>query len=363
MKEIGVGIIGQGFIGSVHAEAVRRVAGVKLVAVCDEDGALAAQQAGLYGCKAYSSYADILNDPEVDAIHNCTPNYLHYEINRTALEKGKHVLCEKPMTMNAEEAKKLAELARRNPKLAAGVNFNYRMYPIIQEYKRRMASGELGKPWLIHGRYLQDCRMYDTDYNWRVNRQTGGNALTMADIGVHWCDLAQTLTGSRITDVMADLATVVPVRKKPNGEQVAVDLDDYGAVLVRFDNGASGVFYVSQVSAGHNNSLEIEVNTDRCSIAWKQEENELMRIGDREIGTLTVSRSRSSPYASLPAGHPEGFDDAFKNCFSSFYGYIHGGCRNPHPDFATFEDGLSTMNIMDAILKSSSAKTWVPVEK
>ena len=377
MAEINVGILGIGFIGRVHIEAIMRLPGVRLAGLCDENMDLARLVAAEYNCAVYSNFVEMLDDATIDAIHNCTPNHLHFEINRMAIEKGKHILSEKPLAMDSTESTRLLELSRANPSIACGVCFQYRMYPLVQEYKHKIASGELGKTRLIHGRYLQDWLMYDTDYNWRLSKQFAGKTRAIADIGSHWCDLAQTLTGSRITAVMADLVNIIPVRQKPkqeiltfssaNGsvsEPVEIDTEDYGAVMVRFCNGASGIFYVSQVSGGHKCGLEIEINTDKCSIAWCQEDNERMWIGHRDEANRVEIRSAlkyAGQYASLPGGHPEGFNDAFKNNLGAFYNYVKGGCKDPSPDFATFEDGHDIMRLVDAIVVSSNTKAWVNI--
>ena len=377
MANINAGILGLGFIGKVHVEALMRLPGVRIAGICDENRDLARAIAVEYGCTAYRHYTEMLEDSNIDAIHNCTPNHLHFEINRFAIEKGKHVLSEKPLAMDSAESAQLLELSRNNPPLACGVCFQYRMYPLMQEYKHKFAAGELGKPRLVHGRYLQDWLMYDTDYNWRLSKQFAGKTRAIADIGSHWCDLAQNLTSSRITAVMADLVNIIPVRYKPKQEiltfsntsgpvereAVEIDTEDYGAVMVRFDNGARGLFYVSQVSGGHKCDLEIEVNTDTCSVAWRQEDSERIWIGRRDEANQSAIRSQlkyAGQYTALPAGHPEGFNDAFKNNMLAFYNYIKGGCKGPQ-DFATFEDGHNIMRLVDAIVESSDTKSWVHI--
>ena len=379
MDKFNVGVIGLGFIGCVHARTISRLPQIKLAAVCDADIELAKHKALEYGdCTVYSDYRQMLFDPSIKAIHNCTPNHLHYEINKLAIENGKNILSEKPLGMHSAETAELAKLASLNPKIAAGVNFNYRMYPLIQEYRKMIAYGELGSIRLVHGRFLQDWLMYDTDYNWRVDKSLSGSSRAMSDIGSHWCDLAQTLVSSRISAVLADLTTVVPIRQKPvvnrqtfssgigEREPYSVDTEDYGAVMIKFDNGARGVFYVSQVSGGHKCNIEIEVNTDLCSIAWNHQNSEQLWFGSRNKANKTILRDPAAfkyagKYTSLPPGHPEGFNDAFLNTLNAFYNHIIEGCENPRPDFATFEDGHYCMKLVDAILESSKNKTWVNV--
>lgn len=381
MRKLKVGVVGLGFIGSVHIDAVNRSPFAEVSAICDSNLAFAQKAAERWNIqKVYDNYQALIADPDIDVIHNCTPNFLHFEINQMALEHGKHILCEKPLGMTSEETGRLLEIAKQYPKQKTMVNFNYRMYPLIQEYKQRIQHGELGTPKLVHGRYLQDWLLYDTDFSWRLDPKVGGQTRAVSDIGSHWCDLAETLLGSRITDVMADLITVIPVRKKPLGqvttfasanaaemeyEDYPVHTEDYACVMLRFENGTKGVFYVSQVSAGHKCDLSIEIDTDQTSLFWAQQENEKMWHGFRDEPNRTEWRNPGAfcyakSYTSLPGGHPEGFHDAFSNQINAFYRSI---LKPEAPiDYATFEDGHHIMKVIDAIVESDRQKKWIEVE-
>lgn len=273
MKKIRAGIIGMGFIGVSHIEAVRRIGFAELVAVADVNYELAKRKADeYYISKCYRSVDELLADERIDVVHNCTPNNLHTEINEKIIKAGKHIFSEKPLATNSEDSSKTLQLLSENRHIVHGVNFNYRMNPLVQEMKNKIRNGEIGKPMLVHGSYLQDWLLFETDYNWRIEPEISGPSRCMADIGSHWIDSVQTVLGAKITEVCADLLTVFPVRKKPKGqvetfainpnmeyEDREVKTEDYGAVLFKMDNGVHGVFYASEVSAGRKCYLNFEV--------------------------------------------------------------------------------------------------------
>src|SRR5665647_202771 len=280
MKKIKAGIIGLGFAGEAHLEAIRRLGFVDVVAICENGKEYARRKADeLYIDKAYGNFDDLINDPDIDVIHNCTPNNEHFEINKKIIKKGKHVFTEKPLALNSQESAELVELLCEH-KVSNGINFNYRMFPQVQVIKEKIKSGEIGKPYLIHGSFLQDWLLYETDYNWRLDEKVGGKSRAIADIGSHWCDLSQNVLNSKITDVFADLATIIPIRKKPKAvvetfktadrnsefEDVAMNTEDYGAVMLKFENGTRGIFYVSQLSAGRKCCLNIEIDGSKSSL-------------------------------------------------------------------------------------------------
>ena len=384
MKKIKSGIVGMGFIGASHIDAVKRIGHAELVAVADNNRAQAEIKADEYCIpKCYGSVDEMLADDSIDVVHNCTPNYLHTEINEKIIRAGKHVFSEKPLGMTSIESGKILKLLDQNRKIVHGVNFNYRMNPLVQEMKSRVACGEIGMPRLVHGSFLQDWLLYETDYNWRLEPEIGGMSRAIADIGSHWMDSVQVITGLKITELYADLATVLPVRKKPKTqvetfsknagieyEDVEIKTEDYGAVLFKMSNNVRGLFYVSQVCAGRKCFLNFEINGSESSIYWNQETPDQMWIGCRDKDNSQVIRNpafmhkEARQYAHLPAGHPEGWNDAIKNNIHSFYQFIIEGKtigKDQH-DFASFEDGHHIMKLIEAILESSRKKYWITIE-
>jgi predicted dehydrogenase len=266
-----MGLVGAGFVGPHHLDAVRRLGFVDIVAIAgssDESGRSKAEALGVR--KGYGSYQALLDDPDVQVVHNATPNYLHYEVTSAALARGKHVVSDKPLAMSAAQARRLVNEAQRAGVVAA-VTFNYRGNPLVQQARLAIARGDIGRPHFLHGHYLQDWLLKDTDYSWRLDPEKGGASSALADIGSHWCDLAQHVTGLRITHVLGDITTVVKRRKKPSesreafqsggesGDLIDIRVEDLASVLVRFDSGTRGCFSVGQVCGGHKNDLVLEV--------------------------------------------------------------------------------------------------------
>ncbi|MBW8895033.1 MAG: Gfo/Idh/MocA family oxidoreductase [Acidobacteria bacterium] len=386
MKRIGMGIVGAGFVGPHHVDAVRRLGYVDVVAVAGSSQASAEKKAEALGArKAYGSYEALLNDPDVQVVHNATPNYLHYPVNAAAIAKGKHVVSDKPLAMTAAEAKKLLDQATKAG-IVHAVTFNYRGNPLVQQARNAIARGDIGKPNFLIGQYLQDWLLKDTDYSWRLEPDKGGASSALGDIGSHWCDLAQHVSGLRITHVLGDITTVIPKRKKPVGsreafaaadanqkvEEVDIKVEDLASVLLRFDNGAKGAFSVGQVCAGHKNDLEIEICGSKASLKWRQEHQNELLIGHRDKPNEILQKDPSlidreaGRYAHLPGGHQEAWADAFANVMRDIYGFIADGRKasDPHPPaFATFEDGYRANCIVDAILQSASkGSTWIKVD-
>jgi predicted dehydrogenase len=386
VKRIGMGIVGAGFVGPHHVDAVRRLGYVDVVAVAGSSQASAEKKAEALGArKAYGSYEALLNDPDVQVVHNATPNYLHYPVNAAAIAKGKHVISDKPLAMTAAEAKKLVEQATKAG-IVHAVTFNYRGNPLVQQARNAIARGDIGKPHFLVGQYLQDWLLKDTDYSWRLEPDKGGASSALGDIGSHWCDLAQHLSGLRITHVLGDITTVIPKRKKPVGsreafaaadanqkvEEVDIKVEDLASVLLRFDNGAKGAFSVGQVCAGHKNDLEIEICGSKASLKWRQEHQNELLIGHRDKPNEILQKDPSlidreaGRYAHLPGGHQEAWADAFANVMRDIYGFIADGRKasDPHPPaFATFEDGYRANCIVEAILQSASkGSAWTKVD-
>ncbi|MHB1452739.1 MAG: Gfo/Idh/MocA family protein [Saccharofermentanales bacterium] len=384
MARIKVGIIGMGFIGVSHIEAIRRIGFLELAAVADANYELALKKTEEYDIpKCYETVDALLADPEIQVVHNCTPNNLHLEVNEKIIRAGKHVFSEKPLARNSEESSRLLALLSENKDIVHGMNFIYRMNPLVQEMKNKIRHGDIGTPMLVHGSYLQDWLLFETDYNWRIEPEICGPSRCIADIGSHWIDTAQTVMGARITSVCADLVINIPVRKKAIGqvetfsinanaeyEDKVVRTEDYGAVLVKFDNGVHGVFYASEVSAGRKCHLSIEVDGSKSALYWNQETADQMWAGFRDRDNSIVMRNpnlmtpEAKQYTYLAAGHPEGWNDAMKNNLKSFYTFIRDGRKQGVDacDFATFEDGDYIIRITEAILRSSETRQWVDVE-
>ncbi len=385
MRKIKVGIIGTGFIGPTHIEAIRRLGFVEVVGLAETSQETAEKKASELGIpKAYGDYREMLNDSEIQVVHNCTPNHLHFAINKEIILAGKHVVSEKPLAMNNEQSAELLELAEKHGVVHA-VNFNYRQHASVQNLRAMVANGDLGKVNLVHGSYLQDWLLYETDYNWRLAPEVGGKSRAVADIGSHWCDTVQFVTGKKIVEVFADLATVVPVRKKPAGnvatfgaqikedmkyDDVPINTEDYASVLVRLEDGSRGVFTVSQVSAGRKNRLSFEINGGKSSVFWNQEEPEKLWIGHRDkaneflLADPALFTEEAKSAIHHPGGHNEGWPDALKNMMLNFYSFIRDGksLKTDKPKFATFEDGHISMCITDAILESHQQQKWVKVQ-
>ena len=380
MKKLKAGIIGTGYIGPAHIEALRRLGDVEVAAIAETNQDLAdAKAKQLCISKAYGDYKKLLSDPDIDVIHNCTPNHLHFQINCEIMEAGKHVVSEKPLATTSKDSAKLVALAKKKG-LVNAVNFNYRYYPLVQHAAAIVRKNELGRIFAVQGCYMQDWLLYETDWNWRLEPKFAGKSRAIADIGSHWFDLIQFVIGRRITKVFADLATVHEYRKKPKVqvetfagkalkpsqyEKVKIDTEDYGQILMQFGDGTKGMLCVSQVAAGRKNHIVFELNGTEKSVWWDHERpNELM-LGNRNqpnqlmLKDAVLMEKEVRDYAHYPAGHNEGYPSAVKNFCRNVYRYI----RNPKGaiDFATFEDGHIADCIVEATLKSNQAKRWVEV--
>ena len=383
--KIGMGLVGPGFVGAHHVDAVRRLGFVDVVGVVASSETSARASADALGVrKAYGSVAALIADPDVHVVHVTTPNHLHGAVIRAALGHRKHVVCEKPLATSATEALELWNAAEHAGVVHA-VTFNYRGNPLVQQARVAIARGDIGKPHFLVGYYLQDWLLKDTDYSWRLEPDKGGASSALGDIGSHWCDLAQHISGLRITEVLGDITTVIPKRKKPRGSREAfqtgganeqVDLvdikvEDLASVLLKFDNGAKGCFSVGQVCAGHKNDLILEISGAKSSLRWRQEHQNELWLGHRDKPNEILQKDPSlidsevRGYAHLPGGHQESWTDAFSNLMRDIYGFIAAGKKasDPHPPaFATFEDGYRANCIVEAILESAKqGSVWKKV--
>lgn len=384
MKIIKAAVIGTGFIGPAHIEALRRIGGIQVIAVASIEKEKAEKLAEEFSIpKVYGKWEQVIEDKEIEVIHNCTPNNLHYEINKAAILAGKHIISEKPLTISTLESEDLLKLLNEK-KVVNAVNYNYRFYPLIQHAKKLFEKKEMGEVYIVHGNYLQDWLYYDTDYNWRLESNISGRSRAAADIGSHWCDLVQFVTGLKIKKVFANLSTFHKRRKKPKHsvqtfkskeetfsdyEEINIDTEDAGSILVQFESGAQGAFIVSQVSAGRKNHFWLEIDASKKSLWWNQEEPNKLFFGCREKGNEIIIKDPSlldedvRKYAHYPGGHPEGYPDGLKNLFMNVYDFIRKG-KDPakdKTDFPTFTDGHWENKIVEAVLKSNAEQKWIEV--
>lgn len=377
-----VAVIGSGFAGSAHVDALSRLRDVEVIGVLAstaERSRAAAERLRIP--RAYADLSQALADEDLDVIHNCTPNVLHVEVTTAALEAGRHVLSEKPLAMDAAETSALVSRAAAAG-VVTGVCFNYRHFPLVQHLRAELASTHAGAVHLVRGSYLQDWLLFAEDWNWRLESARAGRTRAVGDIGSHWLDLAQHVTGDRVVAVMAQLGRVHDERMRPAnqaetfrrgegaGERVAIDTEDFGNVLLRLASGARGVLTVSQVTAGAKNRLTIGVDAATASFEWNQEEPNTLRVGRRDGANLEVPRDPNAlappaaALAHLPAGHQEGWADALRNLFVDFYGAVaaHREGRTHDGAFATFEDAHRVTRLVEAIAESDREERWIQVQ-
>jgi predicted dehydrogenase len=373
IDELRAGVVGTGFIGVVHVDALRRL-GVEVTGVV---GSTPERARAKRLAPAYESYEALLADERVDVVHLTTPNHLHYPQVKAALERGKHVVCEKPLALTTRETQELLALANASG-LVHCANFNIRFYPQVQEARARVRSGELGEVWNVHGGYLQDWLLFPTDWNWRLEPDKGGALRAVADIGSHWLDLVQFVTGLEVEQVFADLATTVPVRQRPTGQvetfadagdvervDVPMSTEDLGHILVRFRGGARGSCVLSQVSAGRKNAVSFEVAGAQGSLAWRGEQPEELWLGHRDepngilLRNPALLAASSAARTHLPAGHAEGFADTFRELYRAVYRAVAAG--EPGDDYPTFRAGHVENVLGEAVARSNDEQQWVEV--
>jgi predicted dehydrogenase len=379
MKQVAA-VIGAGFVGKAHIEALRRIpVEVRGTMVSSGDRSDAAAKA-LSLDRAYKSVEEIAADPAITAVHICTPNYVHFEQSAKLLRAGKHVLCEKPLAMDSRESAQLVALAKETNRVGA-VAHNLRYYPLCVQAKSMIESGAIGKVNLVHGGFLQDWLTFPSDWNWRLESKLGGELRAVSDIGTHWLDLIQWITGQKVSELCADLATVVPVRLKPRGhvesfssaknvdtDEMPITTDDYASVLIHLEHGARGVFTVSQVSPGRKCKLHFEINGSEGSLGWDAEDPNSLWIGRRNEpnGTLikdpSLLTSAARPYAAYPGGHAEGYPDTFVQLFHDFYNYLEAGNFSAPRKFPTFSSGHDELLLCETIQKSAQARAWTKVD-
>lgn len=380
-SEIGTAVIGSGFIGTVHVEALRRI-GVRVTGLLESTPELGAERAAALGLpRAYGSMGEMLADPAVQVVHVTSPNELHHPQVTEILAAGRHVVCEKPLAMTSAESAELVALAAASG-LVNAVNFNIRFYPLNQHVAALVRDGGLGSVRLVTGRYFQDWLLYDTDWNWRLEKDQGGALRAVGDIGSHWLDLTSFLTGLRVESVMADLTTFIPVRRKPAGpvltfsteraaETIPVEIatEDVATILLRYAGGARGSVSISQLSPGRKNSLGYQIDGAESAVAWDSEDPDRLWIGHRDrpnellLRNPALMNGAGVAAARLPGGHVEGFADTFGAVFTAIYDDVLAGGPSPSPRYATFADGHEEMLVGDAVLESSRTGRWVAVAR
>jgi predicted dehydrogenase len=383
MKTIRTAIVGTGFMGRVHLEAVRRLEFVEAAAVVGTNNDAARRLGAGFSLPLITTdYGEVLRDSSIPAVHICTPNAMHFSMAKAALLAGKHVICEKPLATSVAEGEELVDLAARR-----GVRnclcHNLRYYPMVQQMRRMREDGDLGEVLVVQGTYFQDWLLYDTDWNWRVDAKAGGDSRCMADIGSHWFDMAEHVTGMRVSSLCADLQRFHKTRKQPKHSvetfsnqalrpedyvERSVETEDYGSVIFRMGERARGSVTASQVSAGRKNRLSLEVNGTLASVAWNQERPDELWVGHRNRGNEVFIKDPSllkpaaRGFADLPGGHSEGYDDTFKQIFRRFYASLGGSAETSGaPEYPQFTDGLRQLRILNAELESNRTRGWVDV--
>lgn len=377
MKELNAAIVGLGFVGRAHLDALRRL-GTPVRGILGSAAERTKEAAAFLGLpRAYASLDELASDASVQVVHLCTPNYLHFQEASQLLRAGKHVLCEKPLTLDSRESAALVSLTKE-VNLVGGVAYNLRYYPLCQEARVLIKRGMIGQVRLVHGSFLQDWLLYPTDWNWRLESKLGGELRAVSDIGTHWLDLMTWITGSPVSSLCADLATMIPSRLRPKGrvesfqkaesadaEEVLISTDDYASVLLHFQNEARGVMTVSQISAGRKARLWFEIDGSEASLAFDSENPNTLWIGrrDRASEVLPKDPALLSPvargYAVYPGGHAEGYPDTFVQLFKDFYAYIAAGDFRAPRNFPTFETGHQELILCEAIAESAQKKNWV----
>jgi len=382
-RKLKVGVIGTGFIGPIHIENARRSFKAEVVALVERDMDLAKSKAQAYDVPLYyDDHKKLLENKDIDVVHICSPNNLHYQMAKDTLLAGKHCVCEKPLTLTRKEAEELLAIAKEK-KLVNAVHFNIRYYPLVRHAHEMMRKDDVGNVYAITGSYLQDWLFLDTDYSWRLESKISGPTRAIGDIGSHWLDLIEYVSGLEIDEVMADFETFHKTRKKPlkpvetwSGKilknedylEVPIDTEDYATVMLRFKNGTKGVFTVNQMAAGHKNRVFFEINGSKRSLTWNSEVPNELVVGNRDKGNEVIMKDPSLMYpearaiTAYPGGHNEGFADTSKHLFREVYDYILAGDMQAEPRFPTFYAGYREVVLCDAIVESAKASRWVKVQ-
>jgi predicted dehydrogenase len=382
LHEISAAVVGTGFIGPVHVEALRRL-GIRVPGILGSSAEKSRRAAASLGLsRGYASLKELLEDNDVDVVHIASPNRYHHAQVLACLDAGKHVVCEKPLAMTSAEAAELVKAARAHAGLVTAVNYNIRFYPLCLQARAMIRAGEIGDVLHVTGSYLQDWLLLPTDYNWRVEAGEGGALRAVGDIGTHWLDLIGFITGLHVDSLLADLWTLHSVRRRPvnagteaftgklqSGEravrEVPVETEDYGSILLKFSGGERGALTVSQIAAGRRNCIRFEISGTKKSLAWNSESPQELWIGDRTAPNALLLTDPSlmheevRPFANYPGGHQEGFPDTFKQLYRAIYQDVQSARPSAAPLYATFEDGRREVVLCEAILKSYRTNSWI----
>lgn len=374
-------IAGLGFMGPTHIQILRRL-GIPIVGILGinmAEGKAVSERMGI--SRIFRDYTELTASPEVDVVHICTPNYLHFPMAKAALESGKHVICEKPLATTSQESAELVRLAS-NQKRIAVVNYNLRFYPLCQEARERIHIGEVGEIRLIHGAYLQDWLLLPSDWNWRLDPVLGGQLRAVADIGTHWIDMVTHITGLRVSAVIADLITCIPIRNKPlqevstfdsklmaseEFESIQISTEDAATILLQFENGAIGNLTISQISPGRKNYFWWEISGSKCSMRWDQENPNELWLGFREkpnqiqLKDPALMKPAVRSFAAFPGGHTEGYPDTHYQLFKQVYDALQSGKSVNPAIIPTFESGHTELVLCDAIQLSARERRWVDI--
>lgn len=379
MRTINAGIVGMGFVGPIHMEALRRLNYVD-IAIAEADSEKAKKVAELYSVKKYyGRWEDMVNDPQIEVIHICAPNNLHYDIAKTAISLGKHVVCDKPLTLNLRQSEELVALARTKQVVNA-VTFDMAFYPLVQQAKLTVLQQELGRINYVQGHYLQDWLFYNTDYNWRVESKYQGASRIVGDIGVHCLHMIQEVIGQRIVEIYADFNTFHKTRMKPTTEvatyseasadqeyhEIEIDTEDQATLLLKYDGGTKGVFIGGQVFAGRKNRIGWEIYGSKKSLGWNGEEPNQLWIGNRSGANQILMKDFSlvdqdiGSLCNFAGGLQEGYSETWKNVMNNIYQTILDG--KPNNNYPTFEDGLALQRVVEAAVESSKTNQWVSIK-
>lgn len=381
MKKYRAGIVGLGFIGGAHVDALRRLGNVEIAAVCDSAD-LSGKERLIQNAAVYQDFRDMFAKEQLDAVHICTPNKMHFPAAAEALKRHIAVVCEKPFTWSLSEAEELAVIAD-NEKVPNYINFCNRFYPVVREIKSRIERGALGQLISAEGGYWQDCLLKDTDFSWRMLSENSGKTRVVGDLASHWFDLLEHLTGQRVTAVLGQFKVQYPVRRRTQGrtdmfahgnninggvteevlEEVAVDTEDMANVLFKMENGAVGNAMFSQLCAGRKNELWMNLDGTEASFAWNLENPGEVRIGRRGEALAILNKdteilgSEAADFAGYPAGHTEGFADAIFHGFRQFYDSLEKAGKAQM--YADFQDGCRSMMLAEKIYESAQKEMWV----
>lgn len=353
-----IAIIGCGFIAETHAAALlnqRQTLALCVATSMEKAGTFARR----WGFEAHSDrFEDALADG-IDCVHICTPPTLHFAMAKAAMLAGKHVICEKPLCLEAAEAKELWELAKDTGRLAA-VNYNVRYYEACREARVQVQSRTFGKPLLIHGSYMQQFSLLPCDYMWRYIPERGGKMRCVTEIGSHWFDLLRYVTGLSIVEVSADFGKFFPRRylkdgimyetPTEGGTPLEIDTEDAASVMLRFSNGARGVLLLSQISHGRSNRVAFEISSARRSLWWNSEDPLKLHTAQRDTGIQT----KVNAFAG-------GFPDTYTAFFHQIYTALESGALPE--DIPSFYDGYQNAAICEAVYRSATQDSkWVAVE-